>query len=154
MKTKELVELIKQGARPIIRIKDDDGFIEGPDPGMLGRIIGVGEEDKWDRGTSTIPFKINFFEFTEQNKTAAIANWYDSTGQPTLTWMETERYARDAKVYEVYEMYIDKHEYSDLQHLELVEENGLISQYIKSNSSMTYIEWLEDQLTNYKRYYE
>lgn len=146
MKTKDLVELVKQGAQPIIRIKDEQGALEGPDTGMIGRIISVGAEDVWERGESTIPFVVDFLEFTEHNKSYAVANWYDKNGLPSLTWMETDRYEKDAKSHTIYEMYVEKSEYADIEYLELVEENKWLNKYIESDSTMSYTQWLESQL--------
>jgi len=146
MKTKDLVELVKQGATPIVRIKDGEGVLEGPDTGMLGRIISVGAEDSWERGTSTIPFTVDFLEFTEHNKAYAVANWYAKDGTPSLNWMETDGYERDAKSHLIFEMYVEKSEYADLSYLELVEENKWLNKYIESGSNMTYTQWLESQL--------
>ena len=146
MKTKELVELVKQGVRPIVKIVDKHGVLEGPDSGMLGRITSIGSEDIWERGTSTIPFVIDFLEFTEHNKPLMVANWYDSNGNPSLTWAETRGYESDAKSYTVYENLIDNFTSADLTHLEIVEENKWLNQYLESGSNMSYIEWLETKL--------
>ena len=146
MKTKDLVELVKQGATPIVRIKDEGCVLEGPDTGMLGRIISVGAEDSWERVTSTIPFTVDFLEFTEYNKAYAVVNWFDKDGTPSLTWMETDNYERDAKSHIIFEMYVEKGEYPDLSHFELVEENKWLNKYIESGSNMTYTQWLETQL--------
>lgn len=147
MKTKELVELVKEGARPIIKINDANGVLEGPDHGMYGRIVGVGDEDIWERGISTMPFIVDFLEFTEQNKSFAVHNWYDKNGHPTLTWMEMDRYEKDAKNHVIYEMYTDNSEYSDVSHLEIVSDNKWMNEYLDSKSEMSYVVWLENKLT-------
>lgn len=146
MKTKDLVELVKQGAQPIVRITDTNDVIDGPDKGMLGRIISVGAEDIWERGTSTVSFVVNFLEFNETNKSYAVPDWVDKNGNPTLTWMETSGYEREAKSFEIHDMYVEKSEYADLSYFELVEENKWLNKYIESGSNMTYTQWLESQL--------
>jgi hypothetical protein len=148
MKTKDLVELIKNGANPIVKIHDKGAALEGPDDGMLGRIIGVGVEDVWERGTSIIPFNVDFKEFESHNKSVAICNWYDKSGNPTLIWMETDYYERDAKNHEIYEMYVENQEYADLSYFEIIEDNKWLNKYLESKSELNYTRWLENQLDN------
>ena len=148
MKTKDLVELIKSGATPIVKIHDKGAALEGPDDGMLGRIIGVGVEDVWEPGTSTIYFNVDFKEFESHNKPFAIHNWIDESGNPTLTWMDMKYYERDAKNYEIYEMYTEDHEYSDVCFFEIIEDNKWLNKYLEAGSDMVYSRWLEIQLDN------
>lgn len=148
MKTKDLVELVKQGATPIIRIYDKGSVLEVPDNGMLGRILSVGSEDIWERGTATIPFRINFKEFEAHNKTVAIPNWYDKSGKPTLTWMETDNYEMDSINTEIHEMYVENYEDAELVFIKIVDDNKWLNKYIISNSKLTYTQWLELQLDN------
>jgi len=148
MKTKELVKLVRQGATPIIRIYDKHGCLNGPDNGMLGRILSVGNEDIWERGTSSIPFKINFKEFEAHNKTVAVPDWYDKSGEPTLTWMETDNYGVDSINTEIYEMCVENYEDAELVFLKIIDDNKWLNKYITSNSKLTYTQWLELQLDN------
>ena len=151
MKTKDLVELVKNGSRPIIKIIDSEGVIEGPDSGMIGRIIGVSDEDVWERGNSIVSFNVNFKEFESHNKTIAKSDWYDENGNPTLTWVESRYYEKESIEYKIYENYTEKFEYSDIEMFELVEDkNELLMEYLKSNSECTYVEWLERKLLENK----
>lgn len=146
MKTKDLVELVKSGVNPIIKIDDKHGVLEGPDPGMLGRVILVGAEDIWERGTSTISFTIDFSEFEEYNKSFAIPNWFDEFGNPTLKWMETKNY--DAK-WEIYEMYIEKNEYPNLSFIQVIDDNKWLNEYLKTDMKVSYPTFLESLLDKY-----
>ena len=148
MKTKDLVELVKKGANPIVKIHDSAGTLEGPDTGMLGRIVGVGVEDIWERGTSTIPFYVDFKEFESHNRAVAVHNWYDKSGNPTLTWMDMDHYEQDAKNHEIHEMYVENQEYADLSYFEIIEDNKWLNKYLEAGSDVTYTRWLEIQLDN------
>lgn len=146
MKTKELVELIRQGVTPIVRFQDphSHGELE-PDPGMLGRILEVGQVDEYDPKESTVDFTVDFLEFTEQNKAFATRNFYDANGQPTLTWMETDYYEKSA-ICRIHEMYKSGGELCDLEHFEIVSENKILTEYLESGSKLTYTNWLEEKL--------
>jgi hypothetical protein len=145
MKTKELVELVRQGVKPVIRVKDSLN-IDGPDNGMLGRIISVGVEDVWDRGDSTIEIVIDFEEFEEVNKPLAKKNWYDSNGIPCLTWMESRSYEKEVKSFGIFEMFEEKGEDAELSIIELVEENKWLTMYLETDKQMSYTEFLESRL--------
>ena len=145
MKTKDLVQLVKQGAQPIVKINDTEGVLEGPDSGMLGRIISVGDEEA-EGGTSVISFDVDFLEFTDYNKTLAKSDWYDENGNPTLTWMQTPQYNKDAKRYTVYDMYVENSEYSNTSYIEVVDDNKWLNKYLESKSEVSYTRWLELQL--------
>lgn len=147
MKTKDLLELVKQGAKPIVKIVDKYGVLEGPDTGMIGRILKVGESDFSMRENQLVSFVVDFYEFTEYNKSHAVPNFYDENMNPCLTWMETKSYERDSKSYVIYENLTDDYEYSDIQFLEIFDEkNKWLNAYIKSGSNMSYVEWLETSL--------
>ena len=154
METKDLVQLVKQGVQPIIKINDAEGVLDGPDYGMLGRIISVGDEDEWESGNSTVTFDIDFLEFTDYNKTLAKSDWYDKNGNPTLTWMQTPQYNKDAKRYTVYEMYVENSEYANTSYIEVVDNNKWFNNYLESKSEVSYTRWLELQLDSFDKMYE
>jgi hypothetical protein len=145
MKTKELVELVREGVKPVIRVKDSSN-IDGPDNGMLGRIISVGVEDNWGDGDSTIEFVIDFKEFEEVNKPLAEKNWYDSNGVPCLTWMESRFYVKEVKSFGIFEMLREKQADAELSIIELVEENKWLTSYLETDRKMSYTEFLESRL--------
>jgi hypothetical protein len=145
MKTKELVELVSEGVKPVIRVKDSSN-IDGPDTGMLGRIISVGVEDSWGRGESTIEFVIDFKEFEEVNKPFARRHWYDSNGIPCLTWMESMVYEKEVKSFSIFEMFEEKGEDAELSIIEMVEENKWLTNYLETDRKMSYTEFLESRL--------
>ena len=146
MKTKELVELVKQGARPIIKtIEHTD---DGPDKGLIGRIIGLGKSLPLGRRDSVQGFRIDFFSFTEVNEPSMVADWYDSSSNPTLKWAETPDYEKESKDFEIFESYTENGEYCDLKVIEVTEENKFLTRYLNSNPTVGYVEWLESQLEN------
>ena len=117
---------------------------------MLGRVKSIEKEDIWENGESTINFFIDFSEFTEQNKSFAIADWYDSNGNSTLTWMETKFYERNSKDFELFEMYLEGGKDADLNMLEIVEKNKWLNKYIEEEAPLSYVEWLEQKLDKNK----
>jgi hypothetical protein len=145
MKTKELVELVRQGVKPVIRVKDSSN-IDGPDNGMMGRIISVGIEDVWAIGESTIEFVINFKEFEDVNKPLAKNDWYDDSGNPCLSWMETKNYENEVKSFSIFEMFKEKGQDAELSIIEMVEENKWLTSYLETDRKMSYTEFLESRL--------
>lgn len=145
MKTKELVELVNQGVKPVIRvIRGID--LEGPDNGMLGRITSVGTEDVWDRENTTIEFVIDFKEFEEVNIPFAKKDWYDSNGVACLTWMESRGYEKEVKSFGIFEMLRENGTDAELSILELVEENKWLTEYLKTDKKLSYSQFLESRL--------
>jgi hypothetical protein len=145
MKTKELVELVTQGVKPVIRVKNGLD-IDGPDTGMWGRIISIGIEDVWDRENSTIEFVIDFKEFEEINKPLAKKDWYNSEGVPCLTWMESRNYENEVKSFGIFEMLREKQVDAELSIIEMVEENKWLTSYLETDRKMSYTEFLESRL--------
>lgn len=145
MKTRELVELVNQGVKPVIRVVRGTD-LEGPDNGMLGRITSVGIEDIWDRENSTVEFVIDFKEFEEINIPFAKKDWYDSNGIPCLTWMESRGYEKDSKSHGIFEMLREKQQDADLVMIELVEENKWLTEYLKTDKKLSYTQYLESRL--------
>lgn len=151
MKTKDLVELIHQGAKPIIRFQDPRETVEyEPSPGMFGRIKAVSPIDQVESGTSIVYFTVDFFEFTEKNTSLAPREFYDDYGNRSKTWMETSFYEKSARNLNIYEMYTENSEYQDLEHIEILPEDTPFLEYVNSGSEMTYINWLEDKIMNNK----
>ena len=145
MKTRELVELVNAGVKPVIRVIHGTD-LEGPDNGMLGRITSVGTEDVWDRENSTVEFVIDFKEFEEVNIPFAKKDWYDKDGVPCLTWMETKYYERDSVSFGIFEMLRESGTDAELSILELVEENKWLTEYLKTDKKLSYTQFLESRL--------
>lgn len=137
MKTRELVELVNQGVKPVIRvIRGTD--LDGPDNGMLGRITSVGIEDIWDRENSTVEFVIDFKEFEEINIPFA--------------WMESRGYEKDSKSFSLFEMLRENQQDANLVMIELVEENKWLTEYLKTDKKLSYTQFLESKLDLYQVY--
>ena len=148
MKAKELEQLVKGGGMPIIKLTSDVGDYDGPNGQMIGRVKRIGEIEKTGPGESVISFIVDFFEFHDYNLPLMSSDWYDSNRNPTLKWAETKGYEEDSKSFEIYVMYTESHEDSELDHIEITEENPLLNEYLKSGSELTYVMWLEEKLTN------
>lgn len=150
MKTKDLVELIREGVTPIVRFRDPHNLAEvEPDPGMIGRIKSV-KIDELGPGNTIACFFVDFFEFTEKNIPFAQKNFYDAEGNPVLTWMEMDYYEEESKMCDIHEMYLEDGEHCDLTHFEIVPENTLLFEYTNSGSSLSYTNWLEEKLLSKK----
>ena len=95
MKTRDLIEMIKNGSKPIIRFTEIISDIDSADEDMMGRVISVSKPDVWERGTETVEFRIDMSEFLEHNRSVAQIGWRDSNGDPVLTWMDSAYYPKD-----------------------------------------------------------
>lgn len=150
MLNKDLVEIVKSGVNPVIRIVKDKDY-EGPDPGMLGQIIGVTDVDHWGRENSVIGYVIDFFQFHDVNTKLANPTFYDSSGVACLTWMQTKHYEKEAKNFTIYEMYTEHSKYAEIDGFEVFEpENKWFNMYLETNRSISYPRFLEDLLNKSK----
>lgn len=132
MKANELLELIKSGSRPVIKIteKTFDYIEDSFDVKMMGRIVGATIE------YDAVRFLVDMNDFDAHNRSVAEYNWFDKDGKATLTWFDTIFYPKDGK--EV--IYIPPD--AEIP-FEFVEDNTLLNEYIQSNSDSNYTHWLE-----------
>lgn len=153
MKTKDLVKLVESGVKPIIRVIESES-LEGPDDGMLGRIISVGKPDNWGKDGVAIPFIVDFTEFEKINKSLAQKNWFDIYGNPNLSWFETPYYNKEANNFSIFETYKKRKKYGNLHIIELVEGGNFpwVKEYLESNIQTNYVKFLEYKLNKKKKY--
>lgn len=171
MKTKDLLELLKGGAQPIVEstLENDD---DKPDYKMIGRIKSACFDDYdkmspyeamtqcqyYDEFGNLVIFNVDFFEFTDYNKQFAEPK-FDG-----LTWMEIEGYEYYSKDHPIREHI----EYSNkalelfglkdsddpipdtfnIVFLESHHSNKYICEYLESKSNLTYTDWLRKKLEN------
>lgn len=169
MKTKDLLELIRGGAQPIVKstLENDNG---SPDYKMLGRVKSVSfadhdnmsvyenlTHDYCDKLGEIVIFSVDFFEFTDYNKQFAEPKFNG------LTWMETKDYEYNSKNHSIIE-YIkyststlgsfgleDLDNNPDLFNIEFLESHPLnkyICEYLESKSNLIYTNWIRKQLEN------
>ena len=136
MKSNEFFQLVRSGKQPIVRFLDNiyHHAEESVDPRMVGKVIGATQEYE-----DSYRFLIDLSGYEEYNKSVACRNWNDSNGEPKLTWFETSFYPKDGiePVYLRLDIEIP---------MEIVEENSLLSEYVVSQSTLGYVEWLEEQI--------
>ncbi|MCA1066026.1 hypothetical protein QTG56_25955 (plasmid) [Rossellomorea sp. AcN35-11] len=137
MKSEELCKIVKSGKKPIIRFTEliyEYGIDESVDPGMIGKVIGVTQE--YD---DSFRFLVDLNDFVEQNKSVASTNWYDSNGDPRLTWFDTDRYPKDGieAVYFPVEREVP---------VEFIEDTSLMNEYLATDQRCGYINWLEKEV--------
>ncbi len=143
MKAADLVELVRNGVRPVVvfskSIEDAETY---PEPGMRARVTGVLSVDADE---DLLKIAVDYGEFDSFNRPFESANYYDKQGNPTLT-------AREAGYYKP----------NDTLYLSLSEEIGcfrvvedartaLYQTYLDGGGSGTYLEWLENQVLSEPR---
>jgi hypothetical protein len=119
MKTKDLINMINNGEKPIIKFTNNIIFFESADPEMMGKVISFDIHND-DYGNQLVVFKIDMFEFYEYNKNIAIHCWRDSSEEPLTTWMESKYYPKD-HIEEVTETVSNNYGDSILYMIEVIE---------------------------------
>lgn len=145
MKTKELLKMLRQGVKPVIRFTENIIDIDPADPGMLGRVIGHKPVEIYDRGEECIAFIIDFSEFDAHNRSVAQPGWYDEKGGPTLIWQNSKYYPKDHKE-NIWEMLKEKHKDSELKLFEIVELSTHFSEFCAQDKIKDYVTFLENKL--------
>lgn len=139
MKASVLLDLVKAGKKPILRIKEllwDESFGE---PGMLAELISISE------GTDHYTLELDFSKFREHNMTLASTDFYlgdtakAKLGRETGDAIEAAFIGADL----IESVYLEKTE--DLP-CEFVADASLMGAYVAACSTLSYVEWLEKQL--------
>ncbi|MFW6226060.1 MAG: hypothetical protein ACOC3V_03805 [bacterium] len=145
MKTKELISLIDQGVKPIVKFTDKIYDIESADEGMMGRVIGYHDFDRWDVENTTVFFKIDMSEFVEYNKKVAKPTWKDNSGEACLIWHDTKLYPKN-HIEDICEMSTEKGEDAEFRLFEVVENSKYFEEYLSKDTNQDYVKYLEDKL--------
>lgn len=140
MKANELLSIIKQGERPIIKFNEGvyTWMEEAADPLMMAKIIDANIEDE-----DSVRFLLDLNDFETHNRSVASHDWRDENGECRLTWFDTIFYPKDGK--EVIYLPVNK----DVEEaFNLVNDTSLLFEYMQSPTSKetTYIEWLENEV--------
>lgn len=140
MLVKELYELVKQGARPIVKFNEDThNFIEESlDPDMIGEITYADQE--YD---DSYRFRLDLNNYEAHNKSVAQRDWRDSEGNATLTWFDTIYYPEDGIEY----VYLPLEAEAPL---DILEGDSLLVEYVNEKSDKSYVRWLEEKVNNYR----
>jgi hypothetical protein len=139
MKIKELKKLVQEGKRPVIKIKEEaqDYLMENFDNEMIGKVIGIDTEFEFD--DKTYGFIVDMNNYEKHNRSVAQRVWSDGRGGHSHTWFESGHYPKDGieTIYFPFELELP---------FEILEENGLMNEYINENLEITYLEWLENKV--------
>ena len=147
MKTQAIVDLLKQGKKPMVKITGplwDDSW---GDKGMLARIVSY-----VDQRDNDVELKFDYAENKAHNLSLQGHNWH-LTGGGLGTAFEAGVMEEDDMTEEVYFSYKEYNSVSKKNDgpdgevpVELAEENKILAEYVKSGSALSYVEWLEQQL--------
>ncbi|MBU7316050.1 hypothetical protein [Paenibacillus oleatilyticus] len=137
MNGKQLFELFRSGAKPIVEFTEGCQDYESFDPKMKARLICMWEDDE------CLGCEFDFSEFVDFNKSIEQPVWYGRNNE-LLKWSESSYYPKAFKV----RFYIDENE---TPYFKIAEESIAYSDYKKSGSTKAYVEWLEEQYIIMKR---
>lgn len=130
----QIVKLLNNGKHVTVRATADiyEYLEDSMDPGMISKILSI-KEDEDD--LIKISFDLNGFE--THNKSVARSNWYEN-GNATKTWFESGYYPKDG----IETAWFGK------EHplpFEILTENKAFEDYLKTDLSKTYIQFLEEK---------
>ena len=139
MKNQELFNLVQQGNRPLVRVINAKHIEESIwDNGMIGKVelAFLQEEGTPDEH---IIFHIKESPFREMNDPYMLKNYYDKHGNPTLNYIEAN-FAPKNGVELTFCM-------GDDETFELLKKEELVYEYLKEETEITYVEWLENKVS-------
>ena len=133
---KDLLDLLVAGKRPVIRFnKNIEDFDDGPDEGLMAKIVGYHKNDD----INFIVVMCDLKPYEKYNDKLMVADWFNDKKIPCLKWNQTSYYPENG----IYELYVEE---TDPLRCDIVEESLFYNEYKESNSELSYIEWLEEQL--------
>lgn len=134
----DLVELLKAGQQPVVvfqkDVHDKEHYAE---PGMRARALSATTPDSDD----VLKIVFEFSEFDDFNRPLESSNYYDKSGNPTLTAREAGYFKPTDSIY-----YGLTDPLSD--QLEIVDSTSvaLFNEFKALNLTESYVVWLEKQL--------
>lgn len=133
MDIKDFVKLYNSGEKLVIKMKDNiyEHAEESFDPEMMGRVIDVRKE--YDDGYRLL---VDMNGYEKHNKSVAQYDWRDSKGELTLSWFDTKYYPKDG----IEALHIPLEGEAPFE----VVNHYLFSNYLKSKTDETYVEFLEN----------
>lgn len=136
MKIKTLVDLVKAGRKPVVKFTGyvmDEIFGED---GMLAEVTGISKDEHCYKAT------FEYGNFRTHNTALMARDWFlsdsmaEKLGRTQGTAIESGNINDDL----VEDIYLELE--GDIN-LELVEDNPVLNEYMKSGSQDTYVVWLE-----------
>lgn len=134
MKIKDFVKLCNSGINPVIKMNKNicDYAEDSFDPEMIGKVVDVKIEYE-----DSYCLLIDMNGYEKHNKSVASYDWFDEEGIAKVTWFDTKYYPKDG----VEPLYLPFD--GDIP-FEIINQNYLFSNYLKSGSDKTYVEFLEN----------
>jgi len=133
MKAMDYVALIAGGAQPVVtfqkKIVDFETYFE---PGMRARVVGG-----WEKESGLVEIVFDTTEFDDHNRILEQPNYYDKSGNATLTAREAGQYNPKESIYFDSDDEISCFEVEDSSALLLFKE------FRKADTGLTYVQWLE-----------
>lgn len=133
----DLVTVLKNGNNPVVEfgraVEELDGYAE---PGMRARATGVRVLDE-----EMVAIEFNFGEFEGHNTLLEASNYYDKSGNPTLTAHQSGFYKPEDDCFFSRDDLLENW-------LTIVadERISLFAQYVAAGTQESYIRWLEDKI--------
>jgi len=141
MIAKYIHDMYKTGVSLVLRCNKGINMSgSNPDEGMIGRLLSIeygGMNDEYFK------FVIDFGEFEKINTSFAKANYYNSDRIPCETWFDQLTYKQGKHKVEIY---------VDLEgdYFDLFDVNPILSEYLTVKKKLSYVEWLESELSRIK----
>lgn len=148
MDTKTIVELLQQGKKPIVKLTNnlwDDSWGE---KGMIARIVSF-KENHCDANEPMVSLMFDYNEHKDHNL-ALQSHTYFLNGGGQGTAFEAGRMKEDNIHESVY--FMMEGNGSDVP-VDMI-TSPLLDEFAKSKTSMTYVEWLENELTKTRSAYK
>lgn len=138
-KFKQIAKLVQDGATlPVVCKKEVESLESYAEAHMRARIIRARED-----GDDVLVLTLDFTEFDDFNKAFEQANYYDKSGNATLT-------ARQANLYKPHEDYYVHPDYPFSEFFEILSEqqSAFFARFTaEAKPGQPYISWLEEKLT-------
>lgn len=147
MTAKELYQILKSGTQPVIQISDDSNLFEDfeLDCGCFTKALRVKDFDtETDTGKMLYCFVFDEASFREANKSMLSTDWY-LRGKNVGTYIDAGYTFPDGTL----DLWVEE----DVDFFELVDDGSPFYEYKKSESDMSYIQWLESYYKQMKETY-
>lgn len=150
MNINKIVELLKQGKKPVVKLVNQLWDDSWGDKGMLARITAY-RENNHDSPETMIELDFDYNEFKEHNLALQSHAYFiykdgHDTGKLGTAFEAGMMDEKDIKEQVFYML-------SDDVPVEIT-DSPLLSEYTNSKSKMSYVEWLEDELTRTREAYK
>lgn len=138
MKTiKELADAVRVGHRFQVQFKKKIEEMEAyPEGGMRARVIGMEEHN----ADSIISLRFDYAPYDSMNVTLESHNYYDRSGVACLTAREAGCYTVEEDIYFMADDPIENW-------MVILDDTAFLDEWNIANSGLTYVQWLEKELT-------